>query len=167
MLKFICFGIISVCGTMIGLECRRKLSVRLHSLIMFRDIFTEMRAMISYNAYTLNEIISELEDIHSDNKFISKLSDCMSHQSVKLGWKNTIQVMCSELCLNEYDLQYLCGCVEKMGRTDLDNELDLFDILISQMSDKIREADDKLKSNGKIYATIGSACGIITALIII
>lgn len=167
MLKFFCFVIVSACGTMLGLEFRRKLSVRLHSLIMFHSLFTEIKGMISYSGYTLKEIMCELAVLHPNNEFISKYSEYTSHKSFKSAWKITLEGMKNKLCLNEYDTEFLCQNVEKMGRSDVDNELDLLDIIISQIAALIREADDKLKSNGKIYTAVGSACGIITALIFI
>ncbi|MGN0473910.1 MAG: stage III sporulation protein AB [Acutalibacteraceae bacterium] len=167
MLKFFCFVIVSACGTMLGLEFRRKLSVRLHSLIMFQSLFTEIKGMISYSGYTLNEIMCELSALHPGNKFILKCSEYTLYQSFKSAWKNTLESMKNELCLSEHDTEFLCQNTEKMGRSDVDNELDLLDIIISQISVLIREADDKLKSNGKIYTAVGSACGIITALIFI
>ena len=99
MLKFFCFVIVSACGTMLGLEFRRKLSVRLHSLIMFQSLFTEIKGMISYSGYTLNEIMCELSALHPGNKFILKCSEYTLHQSFKSAWKNTLESM-----KNEYSL---------------------------------------------------------------
>lgn len=167
MLKIICFVVISVCGTMVGMEFRRKLSVRLHSLKMFHDLFTEIKGMVSYSGYTLKEIFSELSLLHCGNKFISKCNENIRQDSFKSGWKNAVETMHSELCLDEADVKFLCQTAEKMGRSDVENELELLEIIIGQISSMIDTAEDKLKSSGKIYTTVGSACGIITALIII
>ena len=167
MLKFFCFAIVSACGTMIGLEFRRKLFTRLRSLTMFHSLFIQIKGMISYSGYALSEIISELTMIHPDNKFISKISENISLQPFKTAWKIAVESMKNELCLDESDVEFLCRTAEKMGRSDVDNELELLEIITAEISKLICEADDKLKSNGKIYTAVGSACGIITALILI
>lgn len=167
MLNFICFVAITACGTLIGLEFRRRIAVRIQSLVMFKEIFREMKSMISYNGMSLNEIIFEIRNMHTHNKFIAKCSENISQTSFKIAWKSALNDFKSDLCLNENDVKFLYESAEKLGKSDIDSELDLLELINCQLSDMINEAEIKLKSDGKIYAALGSSCGIITALIII
>lgn len=167
MLNFVCFFTITACGTLIGLEFRRKISVRIQSLSMFKEIFREMKAMISYSGMALNEIVFEMKNMHAENKFMAKCSENISHNSFKIAWSSTLNDFKSELCLNENDIRFLCESAEKLGKSDIDSELDLLELINCQISDMINEAEAKLKSDGKIYTALGSSCGIITALILI
>lgn len=167
MLNFICFVTVSSCGTLIGLELKRKISIRIKSLTMFRDFFREMKSMISYSGSALNDILFEMKNMHTDNNFIIQCSEKTLQSPFKWAWKQTINELKSELCLNSNDVKYLCETAEKLGKSDIDSELNLLELINSQLSDMIVEAEIKLKSDGKIYAALGSSCGIIVALLLI
>lgn len=167
MLKFVCFLIISACGTFAGLEFRRKMTVRIKSLMMFREVFREMKSMISYSGLAVHEIINELEHAHSDNKFISKCSEKTHHCSFKTAWQMSVEELSCELALNKDDEVFLCQSAEKIGKSDIENELELLDMICTKLDSMIEEANGKLNTDGKIYTAIGSSCGIITALILI
>ena len=79
----------------------------------------------------------------------------------------SVEEMCGELALNKEDADFLCRAAEKIGKSDVESELELLDLICVKLDSLIEDAEKKLNTDGKIYTAIGSSCGIITALIFI
>ncbi len=167
MLKLIGFTAVSVCGIFLGLEFRHKLSARINSLVMFHDIFMEIKSMISYSSLTTNEIIDELALEHESNKFILLCRDKLRIEPYKAGWRDALLEMKSELCLRDEDVNFLTSSAEKIGKADIESELELIDVITTRLDDIILAAGEQLKTDGKICTVMGASCGIIAALLLI
>lgn len=166
-LKLIALLTIMLCGLLAGLECKRKLSIRVQSLAMFRLLFLDMKSMISHSSLTLEDMIWDMAGRQTDNRFATQMSEYISHYSFREAWKMSLDELNSVLCLTEGDIKLLQGCADMLGKSDVDGELASLALIDERLSLAVEEARGKLNSDGKIYTAVGSSCGIILALLLI
>lgn len=166
-LRIIAAVTVMICGTLIGLEFKRKLGVRVKSLEMFRSLFFEMKSMISHSGLTLDDMILDMSSRYQDNKFLSKACEYISCNSFREAWKMSLDELQGELCLIRDDVSLLIDCSNILGKSDIEGELDSLELINERLSLSIEQSRSKLNSDGKIYAAVGSSCGIILALLLV
>lgn len=166
-LKFLALITVTLCGLLIGLEFKRRLSIRVQSLEMFRSLFLEMKSMIAHSGMTLDDMIWNISDRRGDNGFLHQMSEYISENSFREAWKRSLHERQNELCLTEDDLRMLTDCAEMLGKSDIEGELQALALIDERVTRTLGEARDKLNADGKVYVTMGGSCGVILALLLL
>lgn len=166
-LKIIALITIMLCGLLIGLEFKRRLSVRVQNLDMFRSLFLEMKSLIAHSGMALDDMIWDMSNRYGDNRFLCQMSENISQKSFREAWKQSLKELQSELCFTESDIKMLVECAEMMGKSDVEGELQALALINERITRTLEEAHTKLNSDGKVYTAVGSSCGIILALLLL
>ncbi len=165
--RLLCFCLIPLCGTLIGLELRRKLRVRVESLQMLRRCLSEMKSMIAHNSLSPDGMVKELSRRERDNEWIGLLCQLSSEMPFRDAWRMSLEKCQQRLSLTDRDLECLGDMMQHMGRDDTDGTVALLEMAEGRLDGMMEEAQRKWQTDGKIYAAVGSACGMIAALLVI
>lgn len=166
-LKLAALVTIILCGLLIGLELKRRLSVRVQSLEMFRTLFLDMKSIIAHSSMILDDMIWDLSDRRGDNEFLRQMSEYISHHSFREAWNLSLHERQNALCLTKSDVRLLTNCAEMLGKSDVEGELQALALIDERVTRTLEEARAKLKSDGKVYAVVGGSCGMILALLLL
>lgn len=166
-LKVMSLVTIMLCGLLTGLEFKRRLSVRVQSLEMFRTLFWDMRSMVAHSGLTLEDMIWDLSERRADNPFLSKMRELTSQVSFREAWRMSLKALRGALCLTDDDMMLLQSCADSLGKSDVEGELHALALINERVTAAMEGARDKLNSDGKVYTAVGSSCGIILALLLI
>ena len=165
--KCLVFCLTAMCGTLIGLEYRRRLTMRVKSLEMFRDLFKEIQSYVSHSGLSLNEIISCLAIRHPNHIVFLILSENVQNQSFYDRMRYTLSSKADALCLTSDDCSSLVDLSGRLGRFDTDTELETLEMIDERLGQMIEDARTRLHTDGKIYTALGCSCGIIVGLLVI
>lgn len=165
--KLFCCALIVSCSVLAGLELRRRLLARLHSLIFFREYFRQIRSYISHVGLALDDIASELDYENNYSKFCLILREKNLHSSFPSAFASTLSIVQKEFCLSDDDFTMLCAFVDNTGSSDLEGAVESLKFADEQISDLIKSAKEKLETDGRLYVVLSLSCGAVAALLLL
>ena len=164
--RLLCFCLIPLCGTLIGLELRRRLRVRAESLQMLRRSLSEMKTLIAQNGLSPDGIVRELSRRNRENEWLGLLCQLCCEMPFREAWRLSLEKCRLALSLTDSDLTRVGDMMRHMGRDDTDGTVALLEMAEECLDGMTEDAQRKWQTDGKIYAAVGSACGMIAALLV-
>lgn len=167
MIRVVCFLLVAGSGCGIGWELRRRLRLRRDSLTMLRGILREIRSMICHCGMPPASMAAVLARRCPQNAFLAGLSRWTENVPFGEAWKQALQEAAPCLCLLPEDTAALSDCMEEVGRSDVEGAADRLELADDRLSALAAEAEERLQRDGKVLVTVGSACGLAVALLIL
>ena len=124
-LRLLCCAVIFSCSAFIGLELRRRLSVRLRSLQFFREYFRSMRSYISHFGMSLDDIVNVLNKRENAFAFSDILREKTQHSCFPLAFTDTLYAEKNAMSLSDEDVSYIGSLVTSVGSSDIDGALEV------------------------------------------
>lgn len=159
MLIVACFGLI-------GLEVRRRLSVRAESLEMIREYLRLIKKYISHTGIALDDIVQAIYASQPDSVFYCRMNDNMAHGFPE-AFARTVEELRSVLCLSDDDAKKLSAMVTHLASFDMDGALSCLELADVRLSEAIASARVKCETDGRLYLTLGLAAGAVVALLVL
>lgn len=169
MLRII--GAVMICGgcTMIGVSAANRLAVRLRVMNAWVSAIDFMRAEIEFLLTPITELLDKC--IQSANPHIKRFfEDCRrrldedADMSFSQAWQSALEDA-EYLELNSVGLQILEDLGNTLGKYQTSEQIGRLENLSRAMLGRAQAAEQEKTKLGKLYGSLGVACGI--ALIIV
>lgn len=162
----IAISIIIIC-TMLGMSKSKKYESREHilreSIMLFKGIENEIKYSLSTvpNAIEMvrQNMHTRLKDVLGSISY-NMLKGNISSQDISFELDNLIE-------LTSYDKQVITQGLSMLGKSDVEGEIGVISLAISNLENQLGEAIESKKKNSKLYKTIGMATGLMLAIVFI
>ena len=169
-LKFvICISIVVICS-ILGTRKSKKYQTRER---MLQDFITTFKGVGSDIKYTLMSLPDAIEKIrHTLN---TDIKDTLGAISVIMLSNSNMDEMNKKINeeinniyeLNSYDKEIVYQGLSNLGRADLDTQIGIVESTIFNLSNQLSEATEEKAKNIKLYRTLGTAIGLMIAIVFI
>lgn len=165
--KIIVSGAIIATCTMLGISKSKKYESREYILreciMLFRGIENEIK-------YSLTTVPNAIEAVRQNMH--TYLKDVLGAITTKMLEGNVLpQDISLELDklieLTSYDKQIITQGLSMLGSSDVDGEMGVVKLTISNLETELTDAIEDKKKNSKLYKTIGMASGLMIAIVFI
>lgn len=170
VVKFgICIGIVTICS-MLGIKKSKKYEVREH---MIQDFITTFRSLENDIKYMLTSLPDALEKVrHNLN---TSIKDTLGAISVAMLSYESIDDMNKKINeeinlvyeLNSYDKEIIYQGLASLGKADSETQVGIIKSSIVNLSNRLNEATEERAKNFKLYRTLGTAIGLMIAIVFI
>lgn len=167
VLKSIIATLIIIICTVIGISKSKKYESREHilreTIMLFRGIENEIK-------YSLNTVPNAIEMVRQNMH--TRLKDVLGCITVNMLKGNISQLDISFeldqlLELTSYDKQIITQGLSMLGKSDVEGEIGVISLAISNLENQLVEAGECKKKNSKLYKTVGMATGLMLAIVFI
>lgn len=156
----------SATGMLKASEIRRRRQL----LEEFRDLTTHIATEISYFKEPLPQIFARLAS--SDNSETSVLlrsviaaySDETAALSLEQMWNQAVDLVYEKSPLTSGDLAVMRKCGQFLGQSDFRGQQDHFRLLDGQLARQISEAEEAVRTKGRMYSRLGVSAGLVIAV---
>ncbi len=83
------------------------------------------------------------------------------------SWKQAVLEVYGESAFTEDDRLILSQAGIELGKTDLLNQQAMFSHLFNGLEKQRKEAGEERKTKGRIYRTLGAACGVLAVIVLL
>lgn len=163
---FIC-GIIVLCGFLMGLEFRRRLSLRVKGLETLSRFFKDIRSYISHTGMSLSDIVVLLDELPDYAVITSKMCDKIIRSPFDKAFSEALSEAGRALSLAPDDVCSVISSVCDLGCFDTDGVLSALDMIDDRLAFLIRSARNSLETNGRLSVTLGISSGLVISLVLL
>ena len=170
VVKFgICIGIVVICS-ILGMKKSKKYEIREH---MIQDFITTFRSIQNDIRYMLTSLPDALEKVrHGLN---TGIKDTLGAISVAMMSSANIDDMNKKINeeinklyeLKSYDKEIVYQGLSNLGKSDSETQLGIIEACIVNLSNQLNEATEEKTKNFKLYRTLGTAIGLMIAIVFI
>lgn len=159
--------------TTIGLYKASEIKNRRTLLIDFKELLVHISTEMSYFKEPLPQIFERLVGDATDNKERTiLLRECLSAYSLEnLNiaeiWKSAVRHIYCDSSLTEDDVKIMMKCGDFLGQSDFTRQQEHFSLLNTQLDRQIEEADEFIRTKGRMYGKMGVSVGIVIAIVFI
>ena len=170
VVKFgICIGIVVAC-TILGIKKSKKYEIREHMLNDFINTFESIENDIKYMLISLPDAIEKVR--HTLN---TDIKDALGAISVAMMSNTDIETMNKKINeeinsiyeLNAYDKEIIYHGLSSLGKSDTESQIGIIRSSIVNLSNQLSEANMEKAKNYKLYRTLGTAIGLMIAIVFI
>ena len=172
ILKLIGSIMILASGTMLGVKMGYNLRLRLKQLKRFEKIISMLRGEIIYNNSTIPEAMRHVSR-HTVNPFdeilmkISEELDAFEGRTFKEIWESTFEENGTKLCFTKEQLENIKHLGESLGYLDKEMQVNTLDLFMEQIRTDIKDMEQTMPNNVRMYNCLGVMGGILVLLIIV
>ncbi len=164
-------GLIIILGSgILGIIKSVKFNLRFNELNMIRNIFHQLNTEMSYRKDPMKQIFKRLA-LNNKGPGADMLEKCAEHmesyQEFDKCWYSAVNEVSHNSCLNQKDIDILCELGLQLGKSSIDNQKKLFDMLDEKLMYQIKDASKDKETKGKMYRGIGFSMGILLTVLIL
>ena len=157
--------------TAIGFIKAWEVKERKHLLLDFKDMINHISTEISYFKEPLPQIFSRLSS-GDDRESKLVLRSCLAaYQSKGLNmkeiWKDAVREIYGNTSLTDEDVSVMEKCGDFLGQSDFKGQQGHFALLHQQIDRQIAEAEEHIKTKGRMYGKMGISTGLVIAIVCI
>jgi len=170
VVKFgICIGIVVICS-ILGMKKSKKYEIREH---MIQDFITTFKSLENDIKYMLTSLPDALEKVrHNLN---TNIKDTLGAISVAMISSESMNEMNKKINkeinliheLNSYDKEIIYQGLSSLGKADSETQIGILESSIVNLSNQLNEATEERTKNFKLYRTLGTAIGLMIAIVFI
>lgn len=166
---FLAFIAAAAMGMMKATEIRRRRQL----LEEFRDLTAHIATEISYFKEPLPQIFARLSA--SDNRETSVLLRSVmaayrnEHEarSLQQMWEQGIDLVYEKSSLTADDISVMKKCGQFLGQSDFRGQQDHFRLLDGQLERQISEAEEAIRTKGRMYSRLGVSVGLVIVIALV
>lgn len=148
------------------IRTRRKL------LLDFRELLLRIATEISYFKEPLPQIFSRLTADGAEREkgetdlLLRSFLTAYQCGDADMGqmWRNAVDSAYEGSPLCREDLAVMKKCGEFLGRSDFSRQEEHFRLLESQMDRQLAEAEENIRTKGRMYSRLGLSAGLVIAV---
>lgn len=170
VVKFgICIGIVVIC-TILGIKKSKRYEIREHMLQDFVTTFKSLENDIKYMLISLPDAIENVR--HGLNTSIKDTLGAISVAMLDSGNSEEMnKKINSEIHsvyeLNSYDKEIIYQGLINLGKADSGTQIAIINSTIVNLNSRLAEAREEKTKNFKLYRTLGTAIGLMIAIVFI
>lgn len=170
VVKFgICIAIVIIC-TILGIKRAKKYEIREHILSDFITVFKSIENDIKYMLTSLPDAFEKVRHtLSTDVKDVlgSISVQMMSGYDIEKCNKKINEEINNIYELNSYDKEIIYQGIVSLGKADIDSQINIIDNTVVSLSSQLTEANTEKNKNFKLYRTLGTAVGLMLAIVFI
>lgn len=172
MIKLIGSLLIIVSTTMIGILYGNTLKDRVSQL---KELNRCMYLLKNEIFYTYTSLPEALNNVGKKSKGVikqlftntSQLLTLNKVDSVYDAWIEVINKYKDNISLEEEDIDIILNFTKTLGNSDVESQQGLFCLIIKNLENQIRQAEEKMNNNVKVFRYIGFSIGFIIVIILL
>lgn len=165
----ICIGIVVIC-TALGMKKSKKYEMREKMIIEFMTAFKSIGNDIKYMLISLPDALEKAR--HTMNTNVKDVLGAISVDMISNNSEDDINRRINEDInsiyeLSSYDKEIIYQGISSLGKADVESQIGIIDNTISNLDMQLKEANTDKVKNAKLYRTLGTAVGIMIAIVFI
>ena len=162
----------AACKT-IGFYKASEIKRRRILLVDFKELLIHISTEMSYFKEPLPQIFERLAGEASDNKERTiLLRECLSTYSLENMniaeiWKTAVEHIYNDSSLTREDISIMKKCGDFLGQSDFSRQQEHFSLLNMQLDRQVEEAEESIKTKGRMYGKMGISVGLVVAIVFI
>ncbi len=171
-MKILGILLIILSGTAIGFKASDNIVLQNEMLKRLKKMIVILRGEIKYsNSHLGQALVNVSEKIAApyDGFLIyvsDKLSEC-SGRGFNEIWKEGTTEKLNDTGLSKKQLNNIAELGDTLGFLDKEMQLSAFDLFVERLDEEIRDNNDKMKDNCKLFKYLGVMGGILVVLLIV
>lgn len=170
VVKFgICILLVVIC-TILGIKKAKRYEIREHMLVDFITTFKSIKNDIKYMLISLPDAIERIR--HTLN---TDIKDVLGAISVHMMSEADVDNVCKRIHeeingiyeLNSYDKEIIYQGISSLGKADAESQISIIENTVESLSNQLNEANNEKNKNFKLYRTLGTAVGLMLAIVFI
>lgn len=170
VVKFsICVGLVVLC-TILGMKRAKKYEIREYVLKDFITTFKSIENDIKYMLVSLPDAIEKIR--HTLNTDIKDVLGAISVHMMEGNSqdelnRNINKEINSIYEINNYDKEIIYQGFSNLGKADLESQISIIENTVVNLGSQLNEANEEKNKNYKLYRTLGTAVGLMLAIVFI
>lgn len=170
IVKFgICILIVVIC-TFLGIKKSKVYEIRERKLSDFITIFKSIENDIKYMLISLPDALEKIR--HTLNTDIKDVMGAiavhmMSEKDITSCNKKISEEIAGIHELNSYDKEIIYQSIISLGKADVDTQISIIENTVTNLSSQLENATLEKNKNFKLYRTLGTAVGLMIAIVFI
>ena len=165
----ICIALVIIC-TILGIKKSKKYEIREYILNDFITTFKSLKNDIEYMLISLPDAIEKIR-----HTLRAEVKDVLGAISVHMLDESDINSM-NKRVMNEinniyeltyYDKEIIYQGFSSLGKADVDSQISIIQNTVQRLSRQLGEANEEKNKNFKLYRTLGTAIGLMIAIVFI
>lgn len=172
MLKIIGSCLVIIAGTLAGFYASNRLDEQKKLLLELKNMIVLLKGEIRFSASIMGQAFMNISDKCSE-PFKTFLRGCgvemnkYDGRSLDEIWKYEVNLHFKDTILGNREMEKLYELGGKLGFLDLQMQLSYLEQFLEELDADIKEADNKIHNNSKLYKSLGIMGGILVVLIIL
>lgn len=156
----------SAAGMMKAWEIKRRRQL----LEEFRDLAAHIATEISYFKEPLPQIFGRLacDDNRDTSVLLRSVMAAYSDESAALSlaqmWNQAVDLVYEKSPLTGDDLAVMKKCGQFLGQSDFRGQQEHFRLLDGQLARQLSEAEEAVRTKGRMYSRLGVSTGLVIAV---
>lgn len=165
----ICIAIVLIC-TILGMKKSKKYETREKVIIDFITTFKSIENDIKYMLISLPDALEKVR--HTLNTETKDVLGAISVLMLSNIQTNDMNKKINEEInsineLNSYDKEIIYQGISNLGKADADTQIGIIDNTVINLNNQLSEANSEKLKNCKLYRTLGTAVGLMIAIVFI
>lgn len=165
----ICIAIVLIC-TILGMKKSKKYETREKVIIDFITAFKSIENDIKYMLISLPDALEKVR--HTLNTETKDVLGAISVLMLSNIQTNDMNKKINEEInsineLNSYDKEIIYQGISNLGKADADTQIGIIDNTVINLNNQLSEANSEKLKNCKLYRTLGTAVGLMIAIVFI
>ncbi len=171
MLKMIGIILVIFSSTTIGFSFASRLEKRKCTLEGFKNSLSMLEAEISFAQNSLARAFYNISRVISP-KIVSEFykNICMAiddeKKTISLSWSECLDRLSAKMCISRADVQVLINFSNRLGKTDIENELKNIHNTASLIDMQLDDAKNACDASKKMYQSAGILAGILVVVLL-
>jgi len=165
----ICISLVIIC-TILGIKKAKKYEIREHFLNDFITTFKSLENDIKYMLVSLPDAIEKIRHTLRD-----EIKDVLGAISVHMINESDISNMNKKVMseinsvyeLSSYDKEIIYQGFSSLGKADVESQVNIIQNTVTSLSRQLSEANEEKNKNFKLYRSLGTAIGLMIAIVFI
>ena len=165
----ICTAIVLIC-TILGVKKSKKYETREKVIIDFITTFKSIENDIKYMLISLPDALEKVRHtLNTETKdVLGAISVSMLSNMQTDDMNKRINEEINNINeLNSYDKEIIYQGISSLGKADADTQIGIIDNTVINLNNQLSEANLEKDKNYKLYRTLGTAVGLIIAIVFI
>ena len=165
----ICIAIVAICS-ILGIKKSKKYEIREH---MLQDVITTFQFLENDIKYMLTSLPDALDKVrHGLNTGIKDTLGAISVAMISQCNTDDMNKKINEEInsiyeLNSYDKEIIYQGLSSLGKSDYETQICIIKGSIERLNNQLNEANEEKIKNFKLYRTLGTAIGLMIAIVFI
>ena len=165
----ICVVIVLIC-TILGMKKSKRYEIREKVIIDFITVFKSIENDIKYMLISLPDALEKVR--HTLNTETKDVLGAISVLMLSNIQTNDMNKKINEEInsineLNSYDKEIIYQGISNLGKADADTQIGIIDNTVINLNNQLSEANSEKLKNCKLYRTLGTAVGLMIAIVFI
>lgn len=171
MVKLLGILLAFIASAAIGFLKASEVKKRKTLLMDFKEMILHISTEMSYFKEPLPQIFERLIG-ENDQETSILLRECLlRYQSENLNlsdiWRQAVEHVYKGEPVSREDLSVMKKCSEFLGQSDFKGQQDHFRLLGLQIDRQLAEAEEAIKTKGRMYGKMGVSVGLVIAIVLI